>query len=184
MPTLTLRQRIRRQPDPEASSRYGSSPVNAAIAALILVCATIAILVLVRLARLGRFSQALHLPSEAVSSRRDEPLADLAAAVALLVPASALFYLAERQTQPDGFCSIPRAMWWAIATLTTVGYGDVFLQTPLGKILAEIVAILGIGFIAIPTGILASAFSDALAHRRAEPRDDSPKTRSPQAAHR
>lgn len=64
----------------------------------------------------------------------------------------------------------------AIDTLTTVGYGDVCLQTPLGKILAEIFAVLGIGFIVIPTGSLTSAFRDALAHRRAEPRNDSPKT--------
>jgi voltage-gated potassium channel len=67
-------------------------------------------------------------------------------------------------------------MWWAIATLTTVGYGDVSPTTALGKVLAGVVAILGIGLIAMPAGILASAFSDALASRRASQDDQTPKT--------
>ncbi len=64
-------------------------------------------------------------------------------------------------------------MWWSIATLTTVGYGDVVPQTMMGRILAGMTAITGIGLIAMPTGILASAFSDAL-HKQREnrkPRD-------------
>jgi voltage-gated potassium channel len=134
------------------------------------------ILLLVRLARLGRFSQALRLLSDAVTSRRDELLAGLAAAAALLVLASALLHLAEREAQSEDFGSIPRAMWWAIATLTTVGYGDVSPTTALGKVLAGVVAILGIGLIAMPAGILASAFSEALARRRAAQDDEIPKT--------
>ena len=60
-------------------------------------------------------------------------------------------------------------MWWSIATLTTVGYGDVTPMTPLGQLCAGAIAVLGIGVIAMPTGILAAAFSDALqARRRAE----------------
>jgi voltage-gated potassium channel len=134
------------------------------------------ILLLVRLARLGRFSQALRLLGDAVASRRDELLAGLAAAAALLALASALLHLAEREAQPEAFGSIPRAMWRAIATLTTVGYGDVSPTTALGKVLAGVVAILGIGPIAMPAGILASAFSDALASRRAAQDDETPKT--------
>jgi voltage-gated potassium channel len=134
------------------------------------------ILLLVRLARIGRFSQALRLLGDAVASRRDELLAGLAAATTLLVLASALLHLAEREAHPEDFGSIPRAMWWAIVTLTTVGYGDVSPTTSLGKVLAAVVAILGIGLIAMPAGILASAFSDALARRRASQDDQTPKT--------
>ena len=86
------------------------SPVNAAIAILLLVCTTIASLNLVRLARLRRSFQVLHIVSKAVFSRRDELLVGLAATVALLVLASALFYPTERKTQPDDFDSIPWAM--------------------------------------------------------------------------
>ena len=60
--------------------------------------------------------------------------------------------------QTEQFGSIPRAMWWAMATLTTVGYGDVFPITPLGKVMAGVVAICGIGIIAMPAGIIAANF--------------------------
>jgi voltage-gated potassium channel len=71
--------------------------------------------------------------------------------------------------QPDKFGSIPRAMWWSVVTLTTIGYGDVYPITVLGKIFAALVAVAGIGLIAMPTGILASAFSEAV---RDEARSD------------
>lgn len=64
-------------------------------------------------------------------------------------------------------------MWWSIATLTTVGYGDVIPVTPLGRVFGGATAIIGIGLIAMPTGILAAAFSDAMARRRADERDGS-----------
>ncbi len=92
----------------------------------------------------------------------------LAIAGMLLLISSTLLYLIEGEGQPDDFGSIPRAMWWSIATLTTVGYGDAFPVTPLGKILAGFTALTGIGLIAMPTGILASAFSDALQRQREE----------------
>jgi voltage-gated potassium channel len=87
----------------------------------------------------------------------------------MLVSATAL-YLVEGPEQPDKFGSIPRALWWAAVTLTTIGYGDVFPVTPLGKLLAAMTAMAGIGLIAAPTGILAAAFSEAFQrqhHRRA-----------------
>jgi voltage-gated potassium channel len=72
--------------------------------------------------------------------------------------------------QPDKFGSIPRALWWAAVTLTTIGYGDVSPITPLGKFIAVLVAVAGIGLVALPTGILASGFSEAVQRdRRAKP---------------
>lgn len=72
----------------------------------------------------------------------------------------------QHDAQPDKFPSIPAAMWWGVATLTTVGYGDVFPITPLGKVLGAVVAILGVGLFALPTGILASGFSEGLQRSR------------------
>ncbi len=69
-------------------------------------------------------------------------------------------YFVEHDAQPEKFSSIPETMWWSIATLTTVGYGDVFPITTLGKILTAFISILGIGLFALPAGILASGFSD------------------------
>jgi len=79
----------------------------------------------------------------------------------MLLAATALYW-AEGDVQPDRFGSIPRALWWAVVTLTTVGYGDVAPITPLGKALAAAVAVIGIGLIALPAGMLAAAFSDAI----------------------
>jgi voltage-gated potassium channel len=80
-----------------------------------------------------------------------------------LVVASTLIYLVEGDTQPDKFGSIPRSLWWTAVTMTTVGYGDVVPSTVFGKILAALISIGGIVLIAIPTGIMAAAFSDEFA---------------------
>ena len=79
--------------------------------------------------------------------------------------ASSGLYLAEGKVQPNDFGSIPRAMWWSVSALTTVGYGDVYPITVLGKILAAMASIIGVGLIAMPAGILAAAFSEDLANR-------------------
>lgn len=121
---------------------------------------------ILRLARLGRFSTAMRHLSDALRSRRFELTVSAAAALLLLLVSATLLYLVEGAVQPDAFGSIPRAMWWSIATLTTVGYGDVYPATALGRILAGITAIAGIGLIAMPTGILAAAFSDAVQRSR------------------
>jgi voltage-gated potassium channel len=106
-----------------------------------------------------------HL-TQALRERRYElSLTAFLAAFVMTFGAAALWW-AEGEIQPDKFGSIPRAMWWATVTLTTIGYGDVFPVTPLGKVFAGLVAVAGIGLIALPTGILAAAFSDALQRER------------------
>ena len=124
-----------------------------------------------RLAKLGRFSTALTTLAEAVRARRYELAMSLVVAGALLLVSSTLLYIVEGDGQQEAFGSIPRAMWWSIATLTTIGYSDVVPVTAIGRMLAGITALLGIGLIAMPTGILASAFSDAIQRRR-KPRAD------------
>lgn len=133
---------------------------------------------LMALAKLGRISLAMRQISLAIYARRFELWLTVGFAVFLLVIGATLLYWAEGDVQPDKFGSIPRALWWSMATLTTVGYGDVAPITPLGKFLASLTAVIGIGLVALPTGILASAFSEALqeehrrARERAEQRDD------------
>jgi len=115
------------------------------------------------LAKLGRFNDAVFRVVKALHAKQFELYASVAIAALLLLFASSLMYVIEGGSQPEAFGSIPRAMWWSIATLTTVGYGDVYPITPLGKLLAGVTAISAIGLIALPAGILASAFSDAFA---------------------
>lgn len=125
-----------------------------------------------RLAKLGRMTRALDHLRDAVLSRREELLLSLAAGDVLVLTSATALYLAERGVQPRAFGSIPRALWWSITTTTTIGYGDVYPITPLGKALAAASAIAGIGVIAPPTVILAAAFSDALQRgRRADAQD-------------
>lgn len=121
---------------------------------------------LVRLARLGRYSLAMQMIGSAISQRRYELGISFVAALGLMLLSSSVLYLAERSIQPDEFGSIPRALWWSAATLTTVGYGDVVPLTILGRFAAALTALTGIGLIALPTGILAGAFAEALRNIR------------------
>jgi len=134
---------------------------------------------LITLAKFGRFSRAFHQIGAEIHERRYELLVTVALAGFLLLFGATALYLAEGDIQPDKFGSIPRALWWSIITLTTVGYGDVSPVTPLGKFLAAVVALAGIGLVAMPTGIMAAAFSEAMqdwrrAHDNEEGRSDDP----------
>lgn len=125
---------------------------------------------IIRIARLGRFSAAMRTIGTAVASRQYELMVSFAVAGLVLLVSSTLLYVIEGEVQPNTFGSVPRAMWWSIITLTTVGYGDAFPVTPLGKSLAALTAMAGIGLIAMPTGILAAAFSEVMEAKRAERR--------------
>lgn len=116
----------------------------------------------IRLAKLGRMSVAMRRLYRAAHSRRYELGLTIGLAVALLIFGASALYFVEGRLQPEKFGSIPRALWWAVITLTTIGYGDVYPITPVGKVIAAFVAFSGIGLIAMPTGILAAAFSDAI----------------------
>ena len=103
--------------------------------------------------------------TRAVHERRLELAVSFSVAALVLMGASIAMYLVERRVQPEVFGSIPRAVWWAIATLTTVGYGDVYPETTLGRVAASVIAMAGIGVVALPAGVFASAFSDELRAR-------------------
>ena len=122
-----------------------------------------------RLARLGRYSPGLRDLGLAIAMRRNEMLAVVSVVAALLVLASSLMFYVEHDAQPDKFASIPAAMWWSIITVTTVGYGDVSPITPMGQLLAGVIALLGIGIFALPAGILGSGFMEQVNQRRSRP---------------
>jgi voltage-gated potassium channel len=124
---------------------------------------------LVRLLKATRYVTAMQLFRRVFHSKREELVLTTALMLVLLIMASSLIYVAENPAQPDKFSSIPASMWWAVATLTTVGYGDVYPVTPLGKLAGGFVAILGIGFFALPTAIIGSGFIEAIQERRKAP---------------
>jgi voltage-gated potassium channel len=111
-----------------------------------------------RVLKLARYSQGIGLLGRVVRRKREELLVALGLFVILLVMTSALMYFAEHQAQPKAFSSIPAAMWWAVVTMTTLGYGDVFPVTAIGRVLAGLTALLGIFAFALPTSILGAGF--------------------------
>ena len=124
---------------------------------------------LLRFLKLSRYSESMRIFGKVLRSERSELMVALFVAGVLLVLGSSFLYLVEHEAQPDVFSSIPAAMWWGVATLTTVGYGDVYPITPLGRFLGAIVAVMGIGMFALPAGILASGFAREMGKRRDEP---------------
>jgi len=126
------------------------------------------VLRLARLIKIARFIPAFDALGAALRRSSSQLLTSLAVALTLVYVSAVLLYFVEGVggAQQEAFASIPRAIWWAIATLTTVGYGDVYPITPLGRFFSAIIAIAGIGVVALPAGVFASAFSDELKERR------------------
>ena len=112
-----------------------------------------------RLLKVGRYVKSLRTIKNVFIEKKEELLIAIFSVLILLVFSSSLMYFVEREAQPDKFSSIPAAMWWGIASLTTIGYGDMYPITALGKILGGLIALLGIGLFALPAGILASGFA-------------------------
>ena len=124
------------------------------------------VLRLVRLLKIARFVPAFEILAAAFRRASGQLMTALALAMALVFVAAVTLYFIEGVGQGrEQFASIPRSMWWAVATLTTVGYGDVYPITPWGKVAAAIIALAGVGVVALPTGIFASAFSEELRER-------------------
>ncbi len=120
---------------------------------------------LLRFLKLSRYSPAMHaLIRVFVQERRSLAGAGLLLGTALLFASTGMYYL-EGQVQPDYFGSIPQASWWAISTLTTVGYGDVTPITPLGRLFAGVVMVAGLCILALPVAIIATGFSQEVARR-------------------
>ena len=120
---------------------------------------------LVRFLKLARYSPALA-SLEAVIARESRQLRSALFIMCMLIlTSSTALYLVERGENGENFSSIPASMWWAVITLTTLGYGDVVPVTVLGKFLAGCTAILGIGMFALPASILASGFAEEMKRR-------------------
>lgn len=119
-----------------------------------------------RIFKLTRYSNAMTMLLRVFKEESSAFFAAFSILSIVLITAASGIYLLEHKVQPDAFGSIPAAMWWATATLTTVGYGDVTPITPLGKIFGGLITVVGMGMVALPAGILASGFSAQLKQNR------------------
>jgi len=121
---------------------------------------------LLRLLKLTRYSVAFNLLADVLKDEAESLLVSVMLMFIILIFASVGIFIFEHQVQPDAFGSIPKAMWWAIVTLTTVGYGDVTPVTVQGKIFATFITVAGVGLVSLPAGIIASGFTEQLRLRR------------------
>ena len=121
---------------------------------------------ILRVFKLTRYSSAFTLLLNVFKEEKNSLTAAFSILFVLLVISSSGIYLIEHDVQPNDFGSIPSAMWWAMATLTTVGYGDVTPITAGGKFFGGVITIIGMGMVALPTGIIVSGFSEQLRRRR------------------
>jgi voltage-gated potassium channel len=122
---------------------------------------------MLRVLKLARYSRTLRTFAAVFRDKRPELALMLLFLAILVVVSSSLMYFVEHGAQPEQFSSIPAAMWWSTMTLTTVGYGDIYPITPVGKFLGALIGLVGIGFFALPAGVLASGFAEELAKHRA-----------------
>ncbi len=124
------------------------------------------VLRLLRMFKLTRYSASMEMVLNVVRKEKNAFYAAFFVLMVLVVIAAGGMYYVEREHQPEAFASIPHAMWWALVTLTTVGYGDVAPITVLGKIFGGLIIIGGVGIVALPAGIMASAFAEEMRIRK------------------
>jgi voltage-gated potassium channel len=117
---------------------------------------------LLRVFKLYRYNNSMSTIGQVLNKEKDKLLSTFVIIVILLFFASSAMYYIENAAQPDKFPNIIATFWWAVATLTTVGYGDVYPVTDQGKILSGIIAILGLGMVALPSGIISGGFREII----------------------
>jgi len=121
---------------------------------------------LIRILKVGRYYKTLQIFSSVIMEKKEELVLTTLLMIMLLIVSACVMYYCENGVQPDKFSSIPQSMWWSIETLTTVGYGDIYPVTTLGKIFSGMISILGLGMFALPAGILGAGFVEEIQKRK------------------
>lgn len=113
-----------------------------------------------RLFRINAYYDSLNVITEVLKSRRQQLLSSVFIISILMLASSMCMYSIENEAQPEVFSNAFSGIWWAVSTLLTVGYGDIYPITPLGKAFSIVITFLGVGMVAIPTGIISAGFVD------------------------
>lgn len=121
-----------------------------------------------RILKINRYNNSLNLIWSVIKEKKTELMITGFVSFLILIIASFLMYYIEGEAQPDKFPNIIASFWWAIATLTTVGYGDVFPITGFGKFVSGLIAVLGIGLVALPTGLISAGFIERIGKAKQE----------------
>lgn len=121
---------------------------------------------ILRILKLNRYFDAIRSIGAVLSSKRRELIGSMFFVILLMLVSSLLMYSVEHDAQPEVFRNAFSGLWWAVATLTTVGYGDIYPVTVLGRILGALIAFSGIAALAIPTGIITAGLTERIGHSR------------------
>lgn len=130
------------------------------------------VLRLFRVFKFNRYTTALAAIATVFKRKKSQLLSSVFVVLLLMIIASVLMYNVESEAQPEAFSNAFSSLWWAVATLTTVGYGDIYPITVLGKILSAVIALLGIGLVAVPTGIISAGFTEMIEEEKKENTDE------------
>lgn len=134
---------------------------------------------ILRIFKLSRYVDALHVIGKVISESASQLIMSIVICFFVMLFSSIIMYTVENPVQPEQFPNILASLWWAICTLTTVGYGDVYPITIAGKFFASVISLVGIGIIAIPTGIISAGFTSLIRKR-----DMDEKSYCPYCGHR
>lgn len=121
---------------------------------------------LLRVFKLGRYFEALQVIMKVIKTSGPQLVMSVALCFFVMLFSAIIMYTVENPVQPEQFPNVISSLWWAICTLTTVGYGDVYPITHIGRFFASVISLVGIGIIAIPTGIIAAGFNQVISKER------------------
>lgn len=122
---------------------------------------------MLRIFKLNRYFDAMKVLGEVIVSKKRELVGSFFFVVILMLISSLLMYSAEHDAQPEVFRNAFSGLWWAVATLTTVGYGDIYPVTGLGRLVGAFIAFSGLAAVAVPTGIISSGLSERISRETA-----------------
>ena len=125
-----------------------------------------------RVFKFNRYTKALSAIGDVFRRKKSQLLSSIFVLVLLMLIASVLMCNVEHEAQPEVFSNAFSSLWWAVETFTTVGYGDIFPVTIMGKILSGIIALLGIGLVAVPTGIISAGFMEQINEKTQSSKDE------------
>ncbi|QUA54658.1 ion transporter [Aristaeella lactis] len=123
---------------------------------------------LLRVFKLGRYFEALQIIVKVIKTSGPQLIMSVVICFFVMLFSAIIMYTVENPVQPEQFPNVISSLWWAICTLTTVGYGDVYPITHVGRLFASLISLVGIGIIAIPTGIIAAGFNQAITRDKEE----------------
>lgn len=139
---------------------------------------------LFRLFKVNRYTSALSTIASVLKRKSSQLISSVFVVVLLMVISAVLMYNVENAAQPDKFSNAFDALWWAVATFTTVGYGDIYPITAAGRVLSAVIALLGIGLVAVPTGIISAGFMEQIDNEKSAGLAEDEKLFCPYCGHK